>query len=50
MNTKLNILSAGVGLALMFTACSKEPINNLTQEESRIYVTNHDSSTSFSSF
>ncbi len=49
MNTKLNILSAGVGLALMFTACSKEPINNLTQDESRIYITNHDSSTNFSS-
>lgn len=50
MNTKLNFLIAGVGLALMFTACSKEPINNLTQDESRIYITNHDSSSNFSSF
>ena len=50
MNTKFSFLSAGVGLALIFTGCTKDPINNLTQEESRIYITNHDSSTNFSSF
>ena len=50
MNTKLSLLSAFVGLALLFTGCTKEPLNNLTQEESRIYITNHDSTTNFSAF
>ncbi|MCY7422855.1 MAG: DUF4136 domain-containing protein [Chitinophagaceae bacterium] len=50
MNTKLNLLSAFAGLALIFTGCTKEPLNNLTREESRIYITNHDSATNFSSF
>lgn len=49
MNTKSKLFSAGVGLAFIFTGCTKEPINDLTQEESRIYITNHDSSTNFSS-
>ena len=50
MNTKLSLLSAFVGLALLFIGCTKEPLNNLTQEESRIYITNHDSTTNFSAF
>lgn len=41
-------LIAGVALALV--SCTKEPLNNLTEEETRIYVTNHDSTVDFGSF
>ncbi|MEJ7767367.1 MAG: DUF4136 domain-containing protein [Chitinophagaceae bacterium] len=37
-------------LVLVFTSCKKDPISNLTAEESRIYITNHDSTTLFQSF
>ena len=36
--------------AFAFTSCSKEPLNNLTEEESRIYITNFDSSANFGGF
>jgi hypothetical protein len=40
-----------VGLVVMlFTACTKDPLKNLNAEESRIYITNHDSTADFSSF
>lgn len=44
----------GLGLLLamgvMFTACSKDPVGNLTAEESRIYITDHDAAVNFSQF
>src|ERR1044072_3335553 len=43
-----------VAVAIMCTAaifgCTKEPLNNLTEEESRIYVTNSDSTINFAGF
>lgn len=30
--------------------CKKEPLDNMTQEESRIYITDHDSTVNFSDF
>ena len=36
--------------ALLLFGCVKEPIENLTQEESRIYVTNYDTAVSFSNY
>jgi len=33
-----------------FFSCTKEPLKNLTEEETRIYVTNSDSTVNFSSF
>jgi hypothetical protein len=33
-----------------FLSCTKEPLDNLTHEESRIYVTNRDSSVNFSNY
>jgi hypothetical protein len=39
-----------VALIVGFTSCSKDPISQLTEEESRIYITNHDSTSNFSSF
>ena len=35
---------------LLLFSCVKEPIDNLTQEESRIYVTNYDTAVSFSNY
>lgn len=48
MKSAIAVLSAVVAIAA--TGCQKEPLNNLTEEESRIYVTNHDSSANFSSY
>lgn len=35
---------------VVVSSCTKDPINNLTAEESRIYITNRDSSANFSSY
>ena len=43
----------GLGLVTMaagFMGCSKDPLANLTQEESRIYITNYDSLANFKSY
>lgn len=40
---------AVTGLALL-SSCTKDPLNNITQEESRIYITNRDSTADFNSF
>jgi hypothetical protein len=32
------------------SGCAKEPLNNLTETEGRIYITNHDASASFGSY
>ena len=49
---KTGILSfiASVSMIALVTGCSKEPLNNLTDDESRIYITNHDSTVNFKSF
>lgn len=31
------------GMSLIYTGCTKDPLNNLSKEESRIYITDHDS-------
>ncbi len=43
-----SLISAAISLAYM--GCSKEPLNNLTEDESRIYITDHDSSVNFSNY
>jgi len=35
---------------LLFSSCKKDPLNNLTSEESRIYISNYDTTVSFSAF
>jgi hypothetical protein len=37
-------------LILLAAGCRKDPVNNLTNEDSRIYITNHDSSINFASY
>jgi len=46
----LSTFSFGVLLFLLLQACSKDPVSQLSAEESRIYITRHDSSASFNSF
>ncbi len=45
-------MSAAVAVTAMFSlsSCRKDPLNDMTDEESRIYVTNHDTTAAFSSF
>ena len=39
-----------LSLTVFFASCAKEPLNNLTAEESRIYITNFDSTVNFTNF
>lgn len=38
------------GTSFIYTGCQKDPLNNLTTDESRIYITDHDSSVNFSNY
>src|SRR5687768_8291008 len=37
-------------ISFIYTGCKKEPLDNLTEEESRIYITDHNSSVNFSNY
>ena len=37
-------------LGFFLSSCTKDPLDNLTQEESRIYVTNYDTTVSFGNY
>src|SRR3954447_24788395 len=39
-----------LGLLAVFTGCTKDPVGNLSEEETRIYITDHDSTASFSAY
>jgi hypothetical protein len=44
-------LTGGALLTMMaFGSCRKDPLNNLTNDESRIYISNYDTTASFSSY
>jgi hypothetical protein len=47
---KILIATCGAVTLLYATQCTKEPLNNLTESEGRIYITNHDQSASFGSY
>jgi Domain of unknown function (DUF4136) len=51
-NSMKNILLAISAAAVMglLGSCTKEPLNNLTEEESRIYITNYDSTANFGAY
>lgn len=38
---------AVLALAVSFAGCEKDPLNDMTEEESRIYITNYDTSVNF---
>ncbi|WP_298709169.1 DUF4136 domain-containing protein [Chitinophaga sp.] len=48
--TGLMMLSALAVTAVLFSSCRKEPLNDMTAEESRIYVTNYDEQADFTTF
>ncbi|HVV05675.1 MAG TPA: DUF4136 domain-containing protein [Puia sp.] len=44
-------LTGGALLTILaFGSCRKDPLNNLTNDESRIYITNYDTTANFSSY
>src|SRR5258705_3258834 len=47
-----NYVTVPVVMATVFMlgSCTKDPVNNLNAEESRIYITNHDSTANLASF
>lgn len=46
-----HLFTAGLAVTFFFLAsCKKEPLNQLTQAESRIYISSYDSTANFSSF
>lgn len=50
MNSKQVMWVTILAFGALFTGCTKDPLANLTEEESRIYITDHDSSTNFSAY
>ncbi len=47
---KRRLLLCVSALSLFLVQCTKEPLDNLTQEESRIYVTNYDTTANFAAY
>ena len=44
-------LTIGIAAAIIsMSACTKQPLNHLTDDESRLYISNHDDSVSFNAF
>jgi hypothetical protein len=50
MKRKSGLWLSIVAFITIFSSCSKDPLSNLSEEESRIYITNYDSTANFSSF
>lgn len=44
------LLLSGVAALAIYSGCAKQPLNNLSSDESRIYITDHDSTVNFSNF
>jgi len=39
-----------LGVTVLLSSCSKDPLNHLTQDETRIYITDRDSTVNFASY
>ncbi|MVT12588.1 DUF4136 domain-containing protein [Chitinophaga tropicalis] len=50
MKRVMLVTCALMGIVLSFSSCGKDPLKDMTAEESRIYITNHADSTDFTSF
>lgn len=51
MRVSIGLLAGILGLsALATTGCVKDPLNNISSEESRIYITNYDTTVAFANF
>jgi len=44
------MLSALAGISLLYTGCTKQPLDNLSTDESRIYITDYDSAVNFANY
>ena len=44
------LLICGAACSILLTNCTKDPLDNLTQEESRIYITNYDTTAAFTNY
>ena len=43
-------LTGLASLSVIFVGCSKQPLDNISAEESRIYITDHDSTVNFTNY
>lgn len=50
MWNKTIVAASALSVAVAFSSCSKDPLADMTLEESRIYITNFDSTANFSSY
>jgi hypothetical protein len=50
MWNKVFVATSALSVAVAFSSCSKDPLAGMTAEESRIYITNFDSTANFSSY
>ena len=44
------VVTAALAAVFVLGSCTKDPVSKLSSEETRIYITNHDSTVNFSSF
>ncbi len=50
MKKNFLLLLSCIAISAAVTSCTKDPLDHLTNDESRIYITNYDSTANFSSF
>lgn len=50
MKRVMYLMSAALMLTIFISSCSKDPLNDMTEEESRIYVTNRADSIDFTTY
>lgn len=50
MKSKYVMWTMILALGSVFTGCTKDPVANLSPEESRIYITDHDSTANFAAY
>ncbi|MFY0254033.1 DUF4136 domain-containing protein [Chitinophaga sp. 30R24] len=51
MKRTLSLFAAAAVVAMVsFNSCRKDPLDHMTNEESRIYITNHDSTANFTAY
>lgn len=50
MKRVILLVSGLAGLSIFYLGCAKQPLDNLNADESRIYITDHDSAVNFSNY
>ncbi|RFM26216.1 DUF4136 domain-containing protein [Deminuibacter soli] len=50
MSTRILLLCTAFAAAVAGTGCTKQPLDHISQDESRIYITNFDSTANFKSY